>query len=74
MEGIRQGNWKLLIKKKRGKGPGRRELFLFDLSEDLGETNNLATENPEMVGKLEQRMLLLDSEIQKNARSPWFKK
>jgi arylsulfatase A-like enzyme len=74
VEGIRQGNWKLLIKKKRGKGPGRRELFLFDLSEDLGETNNLATENPEMVGKLEQRMLLLDSEIQKNARSPWFKK
>jgi arylsulfatase A-like enzyme len=74
VEGIRQGNWKLMIKKKRGKGPGRRELFLFDLSEDLGETNNLATENPEMVGKLEQRMLLLDSEIQKNARSPWFKK
>jgi arylsulfatase A len=74
VEGIRQGRWKLLIKKKRGKGQGRRELFLFDLSEDLGETNNLATKNPEMVGKLEQRMLLLDSEIQKNARSPWFKK
>ena len=48
--------------------------MLFDLTEDLGETNNLATEKPEMVGKLEQRMLLLDSEIQKNARSPWFKK
>lgn len=74
VEGIRQGRWKLLIKKKRGKGQGRRELLLFDLSEDLGETNNLATENPKMVGKLEQRMLLLDSEIQKNARSPWFKK
>tara|TARA_B110000008_G_scaffold279793_1_gene328686 strand:+ start:9587 stop:11008 length:1422 start_codon:yes stop_codon:yes gene_type:complete len=74
VEGIRQGRWKLLIKKKRGKGQGRREILLFDLSEDLGETNNLATKNPEMVGKLEQRMLLLDSEIQKNARSPWFKK
>ena len=74
VEGIRQGRWKLLIKKKRGKGQGRRELLLFDLSQDLGETNNLATENPEMVGKLEQRMVLLDSEIQKNARSPWFKK
>ena len=74
VEGIRQGRWKLLIKKKRGKGQGTREILLFDLSEDLGETNNLATKNPEMVGKLEQRMLLLDSEIQKNARSPWFKK
>jgi arylsulfatase A-like enzyme len=74
VEGIRQGRWKLLIKKKRGKGQGRREILLFDLSEDLGETNNLATQNPEMVVKLEQRMLLLDSEIQKNARSPWFKK
>lgn len=74
VEGIRQGRWKLLIKKKRGKGQGRRELLLFDLSQDLGETNNLSTENPEMVGKLEQRMVLLDSEIQKNARSPWFKK
>ncbi len=74
VEGIRQGRWKLLIKKKRGKGQGRRELLLFDLSQDLGETNNLSTENPEMVGKLEQRMVLLDSEIQKNARLPWFKK
>jgi arylsulfatase A-like enzyme len=73
-EGIRQGRWKLLIKKKRGQGQGKRELFLFDLLEDMGETNNLASENPKMVGKLEQRMVLLDSEIEKNARSPWYKK
>jgi hypothetical protein len=63
-----------LIKKKRVQGQGKRELFLFDLLEDMGETNNLASENPKMVGKLEQRMVLLDSEIEKNARSPWYKK
>jgi arylsulfatase A-like enzyme len=73
VEGIRQGKWKLLIKKKRGKTQGKREIFLFDLEHDLGETNNLATQNEELVLKLEKRMLHLDLEIAKNARSPWFK-
>ena len=73
VEGIRQGKWKLLIKKRRGKTKDKREIFLFDLENDLGETNNLSTQKEDLVIKLEKRMLQLDLEIAQNARPPWFK-
>jgi len=47
--------------------------MLFNLCSDLGEQNNLAESNPEKVKELQARMLELDAEIEKNARSPWFK-
>ncbi len=40
---VRQGDWKLVIKKKTE---------LFNLKTDLGETTNLAKDNPEIVKKL----------------------
>lgn len=73
LEGIRQGKWKLLIKKKRGNAQGNREIHLFDLEKDLGEANNLASQNKGLVAKLEERMNQVDSEITENARLPWFK-
>ena len=42
---IRQGQWKLVFPKK-----GKPELF--DLKNDLGETRNVAAENPDVVAKL----------------------
>ena len=48
-------------------------MFLFDLSKDLGEQNNLAEAKPSAVRYLRDRMETLDAEITKNARSPWFK-
>ena len=82
LEGIRHENWKLLVKKsrpRRNRKPAQAtkkppQIFLFDLSKDLGEQNNLATDHPEIVGKLQKRMEMLDSEITANARAPWFKK
>jgi arylsulfatase A len=81
IEGIRSGNWKLLVKKPRA--PRRAnanqsknrppQVFLFDLVKDVGEQNNLAEAKPETVKKLQFRMEALDSEITKNARQPWFK-
>ncbi|MDE0820942.1 MAG: sulfatase [Opitutales bacterium] len=81
IEGIRSGNWKLLVKKPRA--PRRAnsnqsknrppQVFLFDLVKDVGEQNNLAEAKPETVKKLQVRMEALDSEITKNARQPWFK-
>lgn len=71
VEGIRQGNWKLLIKKKRGKASGAGEMLLFDLKKDLGEKNNLASQKPKIVEKLKSRMLHVDNEITQNARPPW---
>lgn len=79
LEGIRQGNWKLLARKKNFKQgepkiePHPLVPHLFDLSNDLGEKNNLAEENPELVKKLLDRMKELDAEIQKNARAHWTK-
>jgi hypothetical protein len=40
----------------------------------MGEKNNLAETKPAAVKELQARMKELDSEITKNARSPWFKK
>ncbi|MBC8243457.1 MAG: sulfatase [Verrucomicrobia bacterium] len=74
LEGIRSENWKLLIKKPR-RNPNNNppQVFLFDLSKDLGEKNNLAEAKPEVVKELRARMTALDTEITKNARKPWFK-
>ncbi len=74
LEGLRSGNWKLLVKKPR-RNPNNRppQLFLFDLANDLGEQNNLAEAKPDIVKKLRARMEALDAEITENARSPWFK-
>jgi arylsulfatase A-like enzyme len=68
-EGIRQGNWKLLKKKKRGKAETE---LLFNLKEDMGEKNNLYKEYPKIVSRLNKRLSVLDKEIEENSRSPWF--
>ena len=80
LEGLRQNNWKLLVKKPRvprnrkrpaGIKPKPPEVMLFDLSTDIGEQNNLADTRPEIVNKLRVRMEELDKEITTNARAPW---
>jgi len=81
LEGLRHGNWKLLVKRApapRGKNKGKQaprdsEVMLFDLSVDVGEQTNLATSNPEIVDTMKRRMVELDSEIEANARSAWEK-
>ena len=79
IEGIRQGNWKLLVKKPRARrnrnaaNAGNAKILLFDLKKDLAEQNNVASDHPEIVNRLRKRMEDQDAEIGKNARSPWFK-
>ena len=73
IEGIRSGNWKLLVKKQRRNNAKNPQLHLFDLAKDVGEKNNLAEAKPAVVKELQARMKELDAEITKNARSPWFK-
>ena len=72
LEGIRSGEWKLLRKKPRNKNQ-KETVMLFNLINDLGEQNNLASEHPAIVARLSARMNKLDQEIEKNARSPWIK-
>jgi arylsulfatase A-like enzyme len=80
LEGIRRGNWKLLVKKPRTPRNRKKssankppQILLFDLSEDIGEQNNVAEANPEIVKQLQTRMEEVDAEITKNARAPWTK-
>ena len=73
IEGIRSGNWKLLVKKPHRNNGGKAQLHLFDLAKDIGEKNNLAEAKPAVVKQLQARMQELDAEITKNARAPWFK-
>ena len=82
LEGLRQDNWKLLVKKPRAPRNRRRntqqqrptEVMLFDLSSDVGEQKNVAEANPEVVSRLRNRMEELDAEVTSNARAPWIKK
>jgi len=83
LEGLRQHNWKLLVKKPRQGNQGNRDknaaaakpdqVMLFDLSNDIGEQTNLADADPDIVEKLRSRMEELDAEITRNARAPWMK-
>jgi len=80
LEGIRQGDWKLLIKKPRQPRNNNQQkqlpppqILLFNLQKDLGETVNLAEQHPDIVARLRARMNELDAEITENARAPWFK-
>ena len=57
---VRMGNWKA-VKRDFDKIP-RGATELYDLSEDIGETNDVASSNPEIVKKME--------EIMKNAHTP----
>ena len=78
LEGIRQGKWKLLVKKPRRQGEAghdsQPDVFLFDLLADVGEQENLADARPELVEALSARMAELDAEITANARSPWVRR
>ena len=76
LEGIRQGPWKLLVKLPRKKGKRTTspvpEVLLFNLEEDLGEKENLASKYPEVVSDLQEKMRALDAEVTLNARPPWL--
>ncbi|MEN8774883.1 MAG: sulfatase [Akkermansiaceae bacterium] len=77
LEGLRQGKYKLLIKKNRRRKNQPADdgnVMLFDLEADLGEKKNIAEKNPEIVAKLGIRMKELDAEITQNQRQPWLKK
>jgi arylsulfatase A-like enzyme len=85
VEGLRQGNWKLLVKRptpreqqtaQQNDKPASKEpeILLFDLDNDIGEKNNQASSNIELVSRLRVRMDQLDAEITQNARSPWIKR
>ncbi len=76
LEGIRQGDWKLLSVKPRVRKnqPSKKPVnYLFNLADDLGEQSNQFDAQPERVAELSARMIEVDREITENARDVWRK-
>jgi arylsulfatase A len=78
IEGIREGDWKLLVKVQEGLAPLRHNdnlaVMLFNLAIDLGEKHNVAAMNVELVKRLHEKMLAMDAEIESAARPMWKKR
>ena len=56
---VREGDWKLIWGAMLP-----QTVELYDLGKDVGETTNLATEHPEIVAKLQQRVQVLAAEAE----------
>lgn len=57
LHGVRKGKWKLLLPDRKGyrgyvKDRGSSGTELYDLESDIGETRNVAEQNPEVVAEL----------------------
>jgi len=54
LQAVRQGPWKLHLERAgtSAQGFGNQPLALFNLADDLGESNNLASAHPEIVKRL----------------------
>ena len=66
LEGIRAGDWKYLS--TAGK---QAKEYLFNLADDLGETDNLLSSNRAIADKLKAKMFAIDQEITAAARPAW---
>jgi arylsulfatase A-like enzyme len=64
-EAIREGRWKLHIKKSRGwkKDQGPFPVSLYDLKSDIGEKHNLAANFPELTARLTKKIERFDSQL-----------
>ncbi len=61
LEAVRSGDWKLRVTEADG-------IELFDLSEDITESENLADENPRIVTIMQALMASFDAELKANQR------
>ncbi|WP_343330704.1 arylsulfatase [Polaribacter staleyi] len=59
---VRKGNWKAVWNKMNLKGDKQGTLELYDLSKDVGETNNVANVHPEIASEL--KVLMTSSRVE----------
>jgi arylsulfatase A-like enzyme len=62
LEAFRLGKWKLHLKK---------QLELYDLRADIGESDNVADANPDVVAKLQDIAARYDADLKANSRPVW---
>ena len=63
---MRDGAWKLIL---GGKGAAKDAVGLYDLGRDLGETRNLAEEQPELAAKMKLALEAWEKEVTTGATS-----
>jgi arylsulfatase A len=51
LHAVRSGDWKLFVKTRAGRG-SKQILQLYNLATDIGETKNVAKENPKVIDRL----------------------
>ncbi len=75
LNGIRMGDWKYLeiTNTNRKTEKSKTTSYLFNLAEDISESNNLVESNPDKVDQLKTRMQVVDAEITAGARPVWQK-
>ncbi len=65
---MREGNWKIVHDRKAGRGPA-----LFDLSKDVGEANDLASKNPDLLNAMLKKLDAWEGELQEPRWGPGAK-
>ncbi len=65
LQAVRAGKWKLQLGGPKQHGGGKS---LFDLESDIGETNNVAAQNPEVIARLRAYVKDFKSDIGRNKR------
>ena len=75
-EGLSNGEKKELIKKriKEIMGDQKKQEALYHLRDDIGESNNIINDNPQIAKELQEKMRAFNEEIKKNARKPQAQK
>jgi arylsulfatase A len=78
LTGMRRGDWKYLVNplqrkvlSKEKEKSVKKEYMLFNLADDISESNNLYDSHPDQVVMLKQLMSERDKEITKNQRKAW---
>jgi len=80
LEAVRSGQWKLIVPRRerfawrfKGQPENLNQLWsaqLYNLKNDIGETNNVAERHPEIVKQLLVAAERFDKELKANCRSP----
>ncbi len=65
LQAVRAGKWKLQMGGPKQHGGGKA---LFDLEADIGETTNVAADNPEVVARLRAYVKSFGEDLKKNSR------
>ena len=63
---LRMGNWKAVQRSEKNQGKKFIPIELYNLKKDLGEENNIASKNPELVQQMEKLMDNAHTPIKKN--------